>query len=124
VSDENTKVRVFTITYFGLSALEGDVLMNLYADHAYQFTKRHGLEAPSVSSVGYGSVAKWEEEPKEEECWVGDSDSTPMPTGIMTHEGAFHEDGVTPLVVNDERMRAAGWKKMRRQVTEWEEVDD
>lgn len=61
---------------------------------------------------------------KTEEGWVGGPDALPMPDMVITSEGTFHTDGVTPLEITDEMMRAAGWKKVRRQITEWEEVDD
>jgi hypothetical protein len=55
---------------------------------------------------------------------MGDQNSEPLPETIMTNEGAFLLDGVTPFNPTDDQMRAAGWRKMRRQVTEWEEVHD
>jgi hypothetical protein len=61
---------------------------------------------------------------KTEEVWQGDQNSLPLPEHIITNEGAFMLDGVTPFEVTDEQMRAAGWRKMRRQVSEWEEIDD
>jgi len=61
---------------------------------------------------------------KIEEVWQGTPESVPLPEVVVTSEGVFHADGVTPLVITDEQMRAAGYKKMRRQVSEWEEVDD
>lgn len=59
-----------------------------------------------------------------EEVWQSGPQSLPLPDAVITSEGVFHADGVTPLVINDDRMRAGGWRKMRRLVTEWEEVHD
>lgn len=57
-----------------------------------------------------------------EEVWVGGPDAAPLPPQVITHEGVFLADGVTPFEVTDEVMRAAGWKKQRRLVTEWEDA--
>jgi hypothetical protein len=60
---------------------------------------------------------------KTEEVWQFPPDA-PMPDMVFVDEKAYHADGVTPFEPTDEQMRAAGYKKLRRQVTEWEEVDD
>lgn len=52
-------VTEFTITYFDMSGLEKDALINLYTDHAYKFGERHGVEA-HVSATTYPSVERWE----------------------------------------------------------------
>lgn len=54
-----------------------------------------------------------------EEVWVGGPDALPLPPQVITHEGVFHKDGVTPLEITDEMMEAGGWKKRQRLVTEW-----
>lgn len=54
-----------------------------------------------------------------EEVWVGGPDAAPLPPQIITHEGVFLADGVTPFEVTDEVMRAAGWKRQRRLSTGW-----
>lgn len=59
---------------------------------------------------------------KTEEAWEGGPESWPMPEMVVTSEGTFHADGMTPLVITDDDMRAGGWRKVRRFVTEWEEV--
>lgn len=56
-----------------------------------------------------------------EEVWVGGPGALPLPPQVITHEGVFYEDGVTPLEITDEAMRAGGWKKRQRLVSEWEE---
>lgn len=53
-------VTEFTITYFDLSALERQTLLNLYADHTYKFSSRLQVEA-HVASTTYPSVERWEE---------------------------------------------------------------
>lgn len=57
-----------------------------------------------------------------EEVWVGGPDALPLPPQVITPEGVFHEDGVTPMEITDEGMRAGGWKRRRRLSTEWEEA--
>lgn len=52
----------FTISYFGMAALEREALLNLYADHAFKFAQRHGLHTPSVASRGYATFKRWEGE--------------------------------------------------------------
>lgn len=64
------------------------------------------------------SAEKWHVE----EVWVGGPEAAPLPAQVLTHEGVFHADGVTPLEITDEMMRAAGWKKQRRRVTDWEDA--
>jgi hypothetical protein len=59
---------------------------------------------------------------KVEEVWACGPGALPLPPQIITHEGVFHEDGVTPLEITDEAMRAGGWKRQRRLVTEWVEA--
>jgi hypothetical protein len=54
-----------------------------------------------------------------EEAWEGGPDSVPLPAHVITTEGAFWPDGTTPFEITDEQMRAAGWKKRRRLVSDW-----
>jgi hypothetical protein len=54
-----------------------------------------------------------------EEMWEGGPDAVPLPEHVITSEGAFWPDGVTPFEITDEQMRAAGWKKRRRLVSDW-----
>lgn len=56
------KVVEFTISYFGMAALEREALLNLYSEHAFEFAKRHGLHTPSVAARTYGSFKRWEGE--------------------------------------------------------------
>lgn len=56
-----------------------------------------------------------------DEVWAAGPNAEQLPAGVMTNEGLFYEDGVTPLEITDDMMRAAGWKKMSRLVTEWVE---
>ena len=54
-----------------------------------------------------------------EEAWEGGPDAAPLPEHVITTEGTFWPDGVTPFEVTDEQMRAAGWKKRWRIVSDW-----
>lgn len=54
-----------------------------------------------------------------EGVWEGGPGALPLPPQVITHEGVFHEDGVTPMEITDEAMRTGGWKKRQRLVTEW-----
>lgn len=51
----------YTITYFDITDLEADALLDLYADHAYKFAERHGMETPALGSITYPTFEKWEE---------------------------------------------------------------
>lgn len=53
------KVTVFSITYFDMSGLERDALLDLYADHAHKFADRHGLET-ALGVTTYPSIQSWE----------------------------------------------------------------
>lgn len=55
-------VTEFTISYFGLASLERKALLDLYADHAFKFTQRHGLDTPSVASRTWATFKRWEGE--------------------------------------------------------------
>lgn len=65
---EARAVTEFDVTYFGLAGLEHDALMDLYADHAYKFAERHGLETPLISSRSFPTVEEWEA-PAESDTW-------------------------------------------------------
>lgn len=54
-------VTEFTITYFDLTGLELDNLLDLYTNHAYRFAQRQGLETPGLGATTYPSIEKWEE---------------------------------------------------------------
>lgn len=54
-----------------------------------------------------------------EEAWVGDQHSVPVPDAVLTAEGAFFADGRTPYEISDDEMRAAGWRKQWRLVSDW-----
>lgn len=58
MADRN--VTEFETTYFGLSDLERDALLDLYADHAYKFAERHGLPTPLVASRSFPTEQAWE----------------------------------------------------------------
>lgn len=53
-------VTEFDVTYFGLADLEHDALLDLYADHAYKFAERHGLDTPLMSSRSFPDMEAWE----------------------------------------------------------------
>lgn len=53
-------VTEFTITYFDMSHLERDALLNLYSDHGHQFGKRHGVEV-QMGVITYPTVEQWEQ---------------------------------------------------------------
>jgi hypothetical protein len=57
-----------------------------------------------------------------EEAWEAGPDAVPLPAHVITTEGVFWPDGVTPFEITEEQMRAAGWKLRRRVVSDW--VDD
>lgn len=76
----------------------------------------------SMSGSDYAHCAECTPRLRVEESWEGGSDAWPLPEMVVTHEGTFHADGFTPLVITDDDMRAGGWRKMRRFVTEWEEI--
>lgn len=57
---EKIPVTEFTITYFDLTALERDTLLDLYTRHAWYFGERHKVEV-HVASTTYPSIEKWEE---------------------------------------------------------------
>jgi hypothetical protein len=57
-----------------------------------------------------------------EEAWEGGPDAAPLPGYVITREGAFWADGVTPFEITDEQMRAAGWKKRWRVVSDWRDA--
>jgi hypothetical protein len=58
-----------------------------------------------------------------EEVWEYQPDSTPFPSMIVKDGETFYEDGVTPLIVDDDAMRVHGYIRKRRLVTEWETSD-
>jgi hypothetical protein len=53
-------VTEFNVTYFGLSDLESEALLDLYADHAYKFAERHKHDTPLVGSRSWPTVEAWE----------------------------------------------------------------
>lgn len=62
--DKKGKTRAvteFTITFFNIADLEADTLLDLYADHAYKFAERHGMEHPTLLATSYPTVERWEE---------------------------------------------------------------
>lgn len=61
-------VTEFTVTYFGLSDLERDALLDLYADHAYKFAERHGHQTPLIDSHTHPTEEDWGK-PDDSETW-------------------------------------------------------
>lgn len=51
----------FEVTFFGLSDLERGALIDLYADHAYKFAKRHGMEHPLIGARVFHTEEQWDQ---------------------------------------------------------------
>lgn len=81
-----------------------------------QIGEVHRDPDPSLARAAIAAVANVEE------AWEGGPDAVPLPEHIVTTEGAFWPDGVTPFEITEDQMRAAGWKLRRRVVSDW--VDD
>lgn len=52
-------VTEFSITYFGLTDLEADALIDFYAQHAYRFAKGHNLKTPAIGSKTFPTDEDW-----------------------------------------------------------------
>jgi hypothetical protein len=54
-----------------------------------------------------------------EEVWEMGPGAEQLPAHVVTSEGVFWPDEVTPFEITADQYRAAGWKLRRRLVTDW-----
>lgn len=57
--NDKRAVTEYTVTFFDLSELEADALLDLYADHAYKFAERHRIGTPLIGSRSFPSDEAW-----------------------------------------------------------------